>query len=68
MKITFALLVASSFALLACQNTTGTAPVPSGGSAGAMGEQYCEVSALQSRRHEQLEQALRRQALMLPTP
>ena len=37
------LLAGSAFALLACQDTTGTAPVPSGGSAGAMGESYCEV-------------------------
>lgn len=39
----YLLLVGGALALLACQNTTGTAPVPSGGSAGAMGEQYCEA-------------------------
>jgi hypothetical protein len=33
----------SALALIACQNTTGTAPAPSGGSAGAMGEHYCEA-------------------------
>jgi hypothetical protein len=43
MKIAYGLLAASALALLACQNTTGTAPVPTGGSAGAMGEGYCET-------------------------
>ena len=39
------LLAGGAFALLACQDTTGTAPVPSGGSAGAMGESYKELLA-----------------------
>ena len=43
MKRAYAVLAGSAFALLACQNTTGTAPAPSGGSAGAMGEAYCEA-------------------------
>lgn len=42
MKLSYTLLAGSALALLACQDTTGTAPIPSGGSAGAMGEQYCE--------------------------
>jgi len=42
MKIGF-LLAGGVLALAACQQTTGTAPVPSGGSAGAMGESYCEA-------------------------
>ena len=42
MRLHYLLLAAGAVALLACQNTTGTAPVPSGGSAGAMGESYCE--------------------------
>jgi hypothetical protein len=42
MKIGHLLLVGTALALLACQNTTGTAPVPSCGSAGAMGEGYCD--------------------------
>jgi len=43
MRLHYLLLAAGAVALLACQNTTGTAPVPSGGSAGAMGESYCET-------------------------
>lgn len=39
----YLLLTGGALVLLACQDTTGTAPVPSGGSAGAMGESYCEV-------------------------
>jgi hypothetical protein len=39
----YLLLAGGAVALLACQNTTGTAPVQSGGSAGAMGEAYCEA-------------------------
>ena len=39
----YLLLAGSALALLACQNTTGTAPVSSGGSAGAMGASYCEA-------------------------
>jgi hypothetical protein len=42
MKIGYGLLAASALALLACQNTTGTEATPTGGSAGAMGEAYCE--------------------------
>ena len=43
MKIGYGLLAASALALLACQNTTGTVPAPTGGSAGAQGEAYCET-------------------------
>jgi hypothetical protein len=43
MKIAYGLLAASALALLACQDTTGTAGSPTGGSAGAMGEAYCET-------------------------
>ena len=43
MKIGCGLLAASALALLACQNTTGTETTPTGGSAGAMGEAYCET-------------------------
>lgn len=39
----YLLLAGGALALLACQDTTGTAPAPSGGSAGAMGESYCEA-------------------------
>ena len=39
----YLLLAGSALALLACQDTTGTAPAASGGSAGAMGESYCEA-------------------------
>jgi hypothetical protein len=35
------LLAALALLLAACD--TGTAPVPSGGSAGSMGESYCET-------------------------
>ena len=37
-----ALLAAVSLLIAACADT-GTAPVPSGGSAGSMGESYCET-------------------------
>jgi hypothetical protein len=41
----FALLLLAPMALAACQNTQGQAPAPSGGgSAGAMGEAYCETT------------------------
>ena len=42
-RLASVLLVGSAFGLLACQDTTGTAPAPSGGSAGGMGESYCET-------------------------
>jgi hypothetical protein len=43
MKQRILLLTGCALALIACQDTTGTAPAPSGGSAGAMGETYCEA-------------------------
>jgi hypothetical protein len=43
MKIAYGLLGASALVLLACQNTTGTETTSTGGSAGAMGEGYCET-------------------------
>jgi hypothetical protein len=42
MKATCGLLAASAIALLAC-TPTSTPPAPSGGSAGAEGEAYCET-------------------------
>jgi hypothetical protein len=42
MRPTELLLAAALLALAACQ-PTGTAPVPSGGSAGAQGEAFCET-------------------------
>lgn len=43
MKLHGLLLTGCAFTLIACQQATGTAPVSSGGSAGAMGESYCEA-------------------------
>jgi len=37
------ILALTAFALAACATDPGTTPAPSGGSAGAQGEAYCET-------------------------
>jgi hypothetical protein len=50
-------LFATALLLAACADTgTGTAPVPSGGSAGAQGEAYCETVPSNPDDREQWEQ------------
>jgi hypothetical protein len=42
MKTTYGLIAASALLLLGCAGPTGTAPAPSGGTAGSEGEAFCE--------------------------